>query len=42
MGKGYEVVGYSKSDKEFKNLSLKGLDSAYSVGEFVKKLDSPP
>ena len=33
MEKGHEVVGHSKSDKELKNLSLKGLDPAYSVGK---------
>ena len=41
MEKECEVVGHNKSGKEFKNHSLKGLESAYSVGEFVKKLDSP-
>jgi 6-phosphogluconate dehydrogenase len=41
MEKGHEVVGHSKSDKEIKNLSLKGLDPAYSVEEFVQKLDFP-
>ena len=36
--KGHQVVGYSASKKELDDLSLKGLDSAYSIKEFVKKL----
>ena len=41
MEKGHQVVGYSKSDKELKDLGSKGLEPAYSVRDFVKKLDSP-
>jgi 6-phosphogluconate dehydrogenase len=41
MEKGHQVVGYSRTETELKSLGAKGLEPAYSIKEFVEKLDSP-
>jgi 6-phosphogluconate dehydrogenase len=41
MEKGHQVVGYSKSGEELRELGSKGLDSACSVKDLVERLDSP-
>ncbi|MBT3367539.1 MAG: NAD(P)-binding domain-containing protein, partial [Nitrospina sp.] len=41
MEKGHQVVGYSLSGEELKNLKSKGLEPSDSVGDLAKKLKSP-